>query len=154
VTYRIRLAMVLLVLAACVAARSAFAHAAGSHASGHRRAVERSRIVGFAKRFIGIPYHYGGTSPSTGFDCSGFTRFVYAHFGIDLPHFSGSQFGLGRRVSFTSLRPGDLVFFDGLGHVGIYVGRGLMIHAPRTGQRVQLAPVGLLSFDGARRLVS
>jgi cell wall-associated NlpC family hydrolase len=152
VSYLPRLAMVVLVVAASVAVRTAFGHAATSQASAHRRAAERSRIVGFAKRFIGVPYHYGGTSPASGFDCSGFTRFVYAHFGIVLPHYSGAQFRLGRRIAMPSLRPGDLVFFDGVGHVGIYVGRGLMIHAPRTGERVQLAPLGS-NFDGARRLV-
>ena len=99
---------------------------------------------------------YGGTSPSSGFDCSGFTRFVYAHFGIVLPHWSGSQYGLGRRVSRAGLRPGDLVFFDGLGHVGIYVGGGRFIHAPHTGTRVAIDPLSgwyAARYDGARRLV-
>src|SRR5580765_7456668 len=80
----------------------------------HAAAVahEQARIVSYAQRFLGTRYSYGGTSPSSGFDCSGFTRYVYAHFGIVLPHWSGSQFGLGRRVSRAGLRPGDLVFFD------------------------------------------
>ena len=93
---------------------------------------------------------------ASGFDCSGFTRFVYAHFGIVLPHYSGSQFGLGRRVSRAGLRPGDLVFFDGLGHVGIYIGGGRFIHAPHTGTRVAIDPLSgwyAARYDGARRLL-
>ena len=119
-------------------------------------AHEQTRIVRYARRFIGTRYSYGGTSPASGFDCSGFTRFVYAHFGITLPHWSGSQYGLGRRVSRTRLRPGDLVFFDGLGHVGIYVGGGRFIHAPHTGTRVAIDPLSgwyAARYDGARRLV-
>ena len=103
-----------------------------------------------------IRYSYGGTSPRSGFDCSGFTRFVFAHFGVALPHYSVAQFSLGRRVSRGGLRPGDLVFFDGLGHVGIYVGRGRFIHAPHTGTRVSVAPLsGWYSsrFTGARRVL-
>jgi cell wall-associated NlpC family hydrolase len=119
-------------------------------------ANEQARIVRFARRYLGTPYTYGGTSPSSGFDCSGFTRFVYAHFGIVLPHWSDSQFGLGRQVSRSGLRPGDLVFFDGLGHVGIYVGAGRFIHAPHSGTRVAIDPLDgwyAARYDGARRLV-
>src|SRR5207248_6415343 len=133
-----------LTVVACVAARVGGALGAVdrrdrplvSHASLVAR--KEARIVRFARRFLGVPYSYGGTSPRGGFDCSGFTRFVYAHFGIGLPHYSGGQFGRGRRVSRRGLRPGDLVFFDRLGHVGIYVGRGRFIHAPHTGTRVSI----------------
>ena len=93
----------------------------------------------------------------SGFDCSGFTRFVYAHFGIALPHYSVAQFDLGRRVSRWHLRPGDLVFFDGLGHVGLYIGRGRFIHAPHTGTRVSIASLSgsyAAVYDGAVRLVA
>src|SRR5712671_4020945 len=76
------------------------------------------RADDYAKRFTGIRYEYGGSSPRSGFDCSGFVRFVYSHFGLSLAHSSYAQFDRGRRVSRSALRPGDLVFFDGLGHVG------------------------------------
>jgi peptidoglycan DL-endopeptidase CwlO len=155
---RIRLALLILVVAASVAARAAGALGAldrTTHVS-HATAVarEQSRIVKYARHFLGVRYSYGGTSPRSGFDCSGFTRFVYAHFGIDLPHYSGAQFQLGRRVSRGGLRPGDLVFFRGLGHVGIYVGGGRFIHAPHTGARVEIIPLSAHgSYDGARRLL-
>jgi cell wall-associated NlpC family hydrolase len=113
------------------------------------------RVVGFAKHFIGTRYLYGGSSPRSGFDCSGFVRFVYAHFGISLPHSSYAQFDRGRRVSRRGLRPGDLVFFDGLGHVGMYVGDGRFIHAPHTGTRIRIESLAGWygsRFDGARRL--
>jgi cell wall-associated NlpC family hydrolase len=119
-------------------------------------AREQASIVRFARHYLGTRYRYGGASPESGFDCSGFTRFVYAHFGIVLPHFSGGQFGLGRRVSSSRLRPGDLVFFDGLGHVGIYVGGGRFIHAPHSGTRVAIDPLAgwyAARYDGTRRLV-
>jgi len=113
------------------------------------------RVVAYAKRFIGVRYVYGGSSPRSGFDCSGFVRYVYAHFGVSLPHSSYGQFGDGRHVSRRSLRPGDLVFFDGVGHVGVYVGNGRFIHAPHSGTRVRISPLaGWYStrFSGARRL--
>jgi cell wall-associated NlpC family hydrolase len=112
------------------------------------------RAVGYARRFLGVPYRWGGSSPS-GFDCSGLVRYVYHRFGIELPHSSYGDFGLGRRVTRAALLPGDLVFFDGVGHVGLYVGRGRFIHAPHSGTRVQvssLAEYGA-SYDGARRVV-
>jgi cell wall-associated NlpC family hydrolase len=118
-------------------------------------AVKRAKVVRYARRFLGVRYRYGGVSPRTGFDCSGFVAFVYRHFGVALPHYSVAQFGLGRRVPRRSLRPGDLLFFDGLGHVGIYVGKGRFIHAPHSGTRVSIEPLaGWYSsrYDGARRL--
>jgi cell wall-associated NlpC family hydrolase len=115
------------------------------------------RAVQFARRLLGVPYRWGGDSPSGGFDCSGFVRYVYAHFGLSLPHSSYADFDLGRRVSRGSLRPGDLVFFDGVGHVGMYVGGGRFIHAPHTGTSVQVTsldePWYRSSYDGARRLL-
>jgi cell wall-associated NlpC family hydrolase len=154
-TDRIRFALLLLVLIAFASARVTGALGAQTRVS-HATAVarEQAKIVRYARHYIGVRYVYGGTSPSTGFDCSGFTRFVYHHFGIDLPHYSGAQFDLGRRVSRAGLRPGDLVFFDGLGHVGLYVGRGRFIHAPHTGTRVSIDTLSHHgSYVGARRLV-
>ena len=120
------------------------------------RAAMSERVVQYAKRFIGVRYVYGGSSPRSGFDCSGFVRYVYAHFGVSLPHSSYAQFADGHRVARGSLRPGDLVFFDGVGHVGLYVGNGRFIHAPHTGTRVQITTLaGWYSarFSGARRLL-
>jgi cell wall-associated NlpC family hydrolase len=115
------------------------------------------RAAGFARHLLGVPYSWGGTSPRTGFDCSGFVRFVYQHFGVRLPHSSYADFGLGRRVSRGALRPGDLVFFDRLGHVGMYVGSGRFIHAPHSGTRVEIDSLSgwyAGRFAGARRLAS
>jgi cell wall-associated NlpC family hydrolase len=112
-----------------------------------------TRAVRFARHLVGVPYRWGGTSPRTGFDCSGFVRFVYNHFGVQLPHSSYADFSLGRGVSRRALRPGDLVFFNGLGHVGLYVGNGRFIHAPHSGTRVEIDVLSVGGqLDGARRL--
>ena len=115
----------------------------------------RNRIVVLAWRAVGAPYRWGGNSPRGGFDCSGLTQWVYRHVGISLPHYSGAQWRYGRRVSRRALRPGDLLFFSGLGHVGIYLGHGALIHAPHPGARVQFAHLRgwfASSFYAARRL--
>ena len=144
----------MLVLLAFISAGAGGALGAAPH--GHPPASAEAKVVAYARQLVGVRYSYGGTSPQTGFDCSGFTRFVYAHFGVDLPHYSVAQFGLGRRVARQALEPGDLVFFDGLDHVGIYVGRGRFIHAPHSGTTVSVDPMsGWYSsrFTGARRLL-
>ncbi|HWE81208.1 MAG TPA: C40 family peptidase [Gaiellaceae bacterium] len=114
------------------------------------------RAVRFARKLLGTPYRWGGDSPSTGFDCSGFVRFVYAHFGVELPHSSYGDFDLGKRVGRGALKPGDLVFFDGVGHVGMYIGNDRFIHAPHSGTDVQVTSLSeswyQASYDGARRL--
>ena len=112
-------------------------------------------VVGIAMRYLGVPYRWGGASPSTGFDCSGFTMFVFAQIGVSLPHYTGSQWGMGSPVSRSQLQPGDLVFFNGLGHVGIYVGGGSFIHAPHTGDVVKVSSMTgwyASTFMGGRRL--
>jgi cell wall-associated NlpC family hydrolase len=111
-------------------------------------------VVGIAMRYLGVPYVWGGASPS-GFDCSGFTMYVFAQVGISLPHSSYAQYGYGSPVSRSQLQPGDLVFFDGLGHVGIYIGGGSFIHAPHTGDVVKISSLSgwyASTFVGGRRL--
>lgn len=90
------------------------------------------RAAHIALKAVGVPYRWGGESPSSGFDCSGLIRWAYERVGIDLPHNSYALYGEGRRVSAAKLEPGDLLFFEGLGHVGLYLGRGRMVHAPQT----------------------
>ena len=101
-----------------------------------------------------MPYRYGGSSPS-GFDCSGLVAYVYGKLGVRLPHNAAAQFGYGRPVARGNLRPGDLVFFHGLGHVGLYIGRGRIIHAPQSGERVEIQSLAARSgsVEGVRRLV-
>ena len=112
-------------------------------------------VVGIAMQYLGVPYVWGGASPS-GFDCSGFVMFVYAQVGVSLPHLAAAQFNYGTPVSIDQLEPGDLVFFDGLGHVGIYIGGGQFIHAPHTGDVVKISSLCdswySATFVGARRL--
>ena len=102
-------------------------------------------------RYLGVPYVWGGASPS-GFDCSGLTMYVYAQVGVSLPHSSYAQYGMGVAVSQSQLQPGDLVFFYGLGHVGIYIGGGQYIHAPHTGDVVKISSLGS-GYVGARRIL-
>ena len=96
-------------------------------------------VVGIAMQYLGVPYVWGGASPS-GFDCSGFAMYVYAQMGVSLPHNAAMQYNsVGVFVSRDQLQPGDLVFFDGLGHMGMYIGGGQFIHAPHTGDVVKIS---------------
>jgi cell wall-associated NlpC family hydrolase len=112
-------------------------------------------VVGIAMRYLGIPYRWGGASPSTGFDCSGFIMYVYAQVGVSLPHNAAMQYGYGSPVSRANLQPGDLVFFNSLGHNGIYVGNNSFIHSPHTGDVVKISSMTgwyTSTYVGARRL--
>jgi peptidoglycan DL-endopeptidase CwlO len=111
-------------------------------------------VVGVAMQYLGVPYVYGGATPS-GFDCSGFIMYVYAQIGVSLPHNAAAQYGYGTPVDRSQLQPGDLVFFNGLGHAGIYVGGGSFIHAPHTGDVVKISSLSgwySSTWVGARRL--
>ena len=95
----------------------------------------RYQVAEFAKKFIGNPYVYGGTSLTNGADCSGFTMSLYANYGYQLPRISTDQAYIGKSVHESELEPGDLVVYFYEGHVGIYVGNGMMVHAstPKNG---------------------
>ena len=110
-----------------------------------KEAQLRQQIVDYTKTFLGVPYVWGGTTPK-GFDCSGLVKYVYNHFGIDICRVSYDQYHSSvKKISKSELEPGDLVFFtrpdtgNKVGHVGIYVGDDLFIHAPRSGKDVEYA---------------
>ena len=114
-------------------------------------------VVAIAMQYLGIPYRWGGSSPGSGFDCSGFTMYVFAQLGVSLPHHAATQFGYGSPVPKDQLQAGDLVFFNGLGHMGIYIGDGYFIHAPHTGDVVKISSLNevsyLRTYMGAKRLL-
>jgi cell wall-associated NlpC family hydrolase len=102
------------------------------------------RAVAIAAQYLGVPYRWGGASPMTGFDCSGLTMYVYAQLGVHLDHYTGDQIQEGAPVPPAELQPGDLVFFDGNafgvpGHEGLYIGGGMFIQAPHTGDVVRIS---------------
>ena len=115
------------------------------------------RAAQIALQAVGVPYRYGGESPASGFDCSGLVRWAYARLGVDLPHSSYALASQGRPVSSTRLRPGDILLFDGLGHVGLYLGAGRMVHAPQSGRTVEVVGLRRSAYAsrivGARRIV-
>ena len=114
------------------------------------------QAVAIAKRYLGIPYVWGGSMPTGGFDCSGLMMYVYKQLGITLDHYAAWQYLEGTRVATQELQPGDLVCWepkaDGPGHVGMYVGDGKMINAPHTGDVVRIVSIqGRAGYVGAVR---
>jgi peptidoglycan DL-endopeptidase CwlO len=117
-------------------------------------AEARPPVVRVALRYLGTPYRWAGAGPA-GFDCSGFVMYVYGKVGVRLPHSSTMLWGQGHRVTRSHLEPGDIVFFNGLTHVGIYIAHGRFVHSPHTGDVVKISRLSeswyWSTYDGARR---
>jgi cell wall-associated NlpC family hydrolase len=126
------------------------------HSPAHRAPAGRAeQALHVAERYLGVRYVYGGESPS-GFDCSGLVQYAYRQVGVSLPRTTYEQYRVGEPIPRSELQPGDLLFFDNVGHVGIYVGGGRFIHAPHTGTVVQFGTLSgwyAAHFVGARRVV-
>ena len=146
--------LLLLSLAACASSEDS-----GRYSSGEQGA--NGDVISYAKSLIGTPYHYGGETPRTGFDCSGFVRHVYMHTrGLELPRSAKDISQVGTRIKGDQLRPGDLVFYSTQGypysHVGIYIGNARFIHSPSTGKRVEIVDMSMrywqAHYNGARRV--
>lgn len=104
---------------------------------------EADQLIGSAMSLLGVVYRFGGTSVSTGFDCSGFMQYIFRKsMQVNLPRTSAEQARVGAQVSRSALQPGDMVFFNTAGrrisHVGLYIGNDRFIHAPRTGKRIEV----------------
>ena len=109
------------------------------HETGSQKFVDPLKLViAMARKQLGKPYHYGSSGPSS-FDCSGFTMFVWRGAGVTLPHSSRGQYNSLPHVPLSKAKPGDLVYSPG--HIGLYIGDGKMIHAPQTGQHVEISPL-------------
>jgi len=119
--------------------------------------TKASQVIAIAMQYLGVAYVWGGASPSQGFDCSGLTTYSFAQIGVSLPHHAASQYNYGTPVSREELQPADLIFFHGLGHMGMYIGGGQFIHAPRTGDVVKISsiydPWYASTWVGARRIL-
>src|SRR5919201_1950245 len=135
---RFILIITMLIALACVAAHVSAAKPARNHAARHAQLVRR--VIGYARRQLGTPYRWGGTAPG-GFDCSGLVYAAYRSIGRTIPRTTWGQLSVGRRVAWTSLRAGDLLFTNGGGHVVLVVSRRLAISAPHTGKRVRFVPL-------------
>jgi cell wall-associated NlpC family hydrolase len=140
----------LLAFALAALALACPAGALARHAPADRVSIPTpgERAAAIALKEVGVPYRWGGASPAGGFDCSGLVYWAYSRIGIELPHSSYALYDRGRRVGRSRMEAGDLLFFSGLGHVGIYVGRGRMVHAPHSGSRVQVVSLGHSSYGG------
>jgi cell wall-associated NlpC family hydrolase len=152
----IRLIAVLALIAVAGCASAAAKRSPDAPASATPLTPSQSRIVTTALKYVGAPYARGGSSPA-GFDCSGFVMFVYARHGVALPHSAEAQYRLGAPVRRDRLRPGDIVFFDRLGHSGIYIGDGRFVHATKPGDVVKVSGIDESWYRrrwvGARRIL-
>jgi cell wall-associated NlpC family hydrolase len=157
-----RLSTLLVVLVLLLALPAAAAAAPDRSDEGVRptRPVEMrpttgEKAVAIALRYLGTPYSWAGASPA-GFDCSGFVMYVYGKLDITLPHSSWMLWGEGRPVTRKHLRAGDIVFFNGRSHVGIYVAKGRFVHSPHSGDVVKVSRFSEdwygSTYDGARRV--
>lgn len=126
-----------------------------SHVKKRRRPTVGERAARIALKAVGVPYSWGGASMS-GFDCSGLVYWAYSRLGVELPHSSYALYDVGRRVARSRMKPGDVLFFSGLGHVGLYLGRGRMVHAPQSGRTVEVVTLRRSHYGdrlvGARRV--
>lgn len=107
----------------------------------------RGRILSYAKQFIGVPYVWGGTSPS-GFDCSGLLQYTLKQFGVHIPRVAAQQAGAGERRSVSQLQPGDFVVRNDGGHIAFYLGDGMILEAPRTGLNVRIRKLNERNYFG------
>jgi cell wall-associated NlpC family hydrolase len=129
-----------------------------SYGGGAVGSAPYSGVVSIAMQYLGIPYVWGGSTPS-GFDCSGLVKYVFAQVGVSLPHYTVAQWNYPNAVSVprNQLEPGDLVFFNGLDHVGLYIGNGDIIDSPHTGAAVRIdslsEPWYASKYDGAKRIM-
>ena len=139
--------------AAFAAVRPPFGGSRRSHAARLQKLARR--VVAYARHEVGVAYSYGGSSPATGFDCSGLVYAAYRSIGWKIPRSSWDQLRVGRPVRFARLRLGDLLFTEGGGHVQLVVSKSAAISAPQTGERVRYVPLAQLrpEFAGARRLL-
>lgn len=136
-----------------------FAHRVPSGEDEAVTATTRGELAAFfAVERLGVPYRYGGESPESGFDCSGLIRWSYARVGVDVPHNSRALYSVGEEVETEAMRAGDVLFFEGLGHVGLYLGSGRMVHAPQTGKYVEIVDLSSTNYGGrligARRVAA
>lgn len=119
----------------------------GGDDPGYRTNVSPSDVIDYAKQFVGNPYVWGGTDPHTGADCSGFLQYVFAHFGIRIPRTSYEQRTAGKRVSYSNMKPGDIVCYSG--HVAMYIGNNQILHA-----RNERAGIGITSNPRYRSIIT
>ena len=133
----------------------AFALSNAAAATRSARARLAQRVVAYARHQLGTPYRYGAASPRYGFDCSGLVYAAYRSIGRAIPRSTWGQLAIGRRVAWNALRPGDLLFTNGGGHVMLVISRGLAVSAPHSGARVRLVPLSAYrsSFFAARRVL-